>query len=127
MEDKIIGRGFVLGREWKTFSLFVLFCFVPLFSDVEMTQCEEEDGRRQDIETETQTDVLSAARSGRKWRRARPLKQTQMTEEDDDDDEDARKMEEKSFSFDDNGFVKSLNWSHSHTFLFECSWMAAEH
>lgn len=27
------------------------FFFVPLFSDVEMSQCEEEDGSRQDTET----------------------------------------------------------------------------
>lgn len=47
----------------EDFLLFFLFCFVPLFSDVEMTQCEEEDRSRQDTETETQTDVLSAARS----------------------------------------------------------------
>lgn len=37
--------------------------FVPLFSDVKTTQCEEEDGKRQDTETERQTDSLSSARS----------------------------------------------------------------
>lgn len=42
-----------------------LFFFVPLFFDVEITQCEEEDRSRQDTETKRQTDVLSSTRSER--------------------------------------------------------------
>lgn len=34
------------------------FFFVPLFFDVEMTQCEEEDRSGQDTETERQTDLI---------------------------------------------------------------------
>lgn len=41
------------------------FYFVPLFSDVETTQCEEEDGSRRDTETERQTGILSSTRSER--------------------------------------------------------------
>ncbi len=47
-----------MGQEWKTF-------FVPLFSDVETTQCEEEDRSRQDTETERLTGILSSTRSER--------------------------------------------------------------
>lgn len=53
-DQKRVGQ--TVGQEWKTF-------FVPLFSDVEITQCEEEDRSRQDTETKRQTDVLSSTRS----------------------------------------------------------------
>lgn len=37
----------ILGLKWKT-SFFLFSFFVPLFPNVETTQCEEEDGSRQD-------------------------------------------------------------------------------
>lgn len=58
-------RGFeeLSGLAWKTFFLF--FFFVSLFSDVETTQCEEEDRSRQDTETKRHTSTLSSTRSER--------------------------------------------------------------
>lgn len=41
---------------------FFLF-FVPLFFNVETTQCEEEDGSGRDTRTERQTEILSSTRS----------------------------------------------------------------
>lgn len=42
----------ILGQKWKT------FFFVPLFSDVETTQCEEEDRSRQDTDRQTDEQLI---------------------------------------------------------------------
>lgn len=52
-------------RFWDRSGRLFFFFFVPLFSDVETTQCEEEDRSRQDTETERQAGVLSSTRSER--------------------------------------------------------------
>lgn len=49
-------------RFWEVEDFFFL---VPPFSDVETTQCEEEDGSRQDTRTDWQTGTLSSTRSER--------------------------------------------------------------
>lgn len=61
VEGTITGRDFGAGVE----DFFFFFFPVPLFSDVETTQCEEEDRSRQDTETDRGAGVLSSTRSER--------------------------------------------------------------
>lgn len=55
--------GTIIGRDFGT--EVEDFFFVPLFSNVETTQCEEEDRSRQDTETDRQTSILSSTRPER--------------------------------------------------------------
>lgn len=53
------GAGTDIGRDLERFrDTSGRLLLVPLFSDVETTQCEEEDGRRQNTETERRTKRL---------------------------------------------------------------------
>lgn len=60
MEETIVGRG--SERFWDS-SGRLFFFLVPLFFNVERTQCEEEDRSGQDTKTERQTEILSSTRS----------------------------------------------------------------
>ena len=46
--------GEIWGLKWKTFLIF----FIPLFFNVEMTQCEEEDESGQDTDSNTDRDLI---------------------------------------------------------------------
>lgn len=53
------GAGTDIGRDLERFrDTSGRLLLVPLFSDVETTQCEEEDGRRRNTETERRTKRL---------------------------------------------------------------------
>lgn len=56
--------GTIIGRDFGT-EVEDSFFFVPLFSNVETTQCEEEDRSRQDTETDRQMSILSSTSSER--------------------------------------------------------------